>query len=223
MLSETQSIFTQALDLGNKADQTNPNSSLGKEDFLNLLVTQMQYQDPLDPMKNEQFVAQMAQFSQLEQMINLNDTAEAIRLLDTSINNSQAVNLIGKNITVQGSAFEISEGTATDFSYSLGDDASEVEISIFDESGAIVRTVTEFEKSSGNHNFQFDGNDDYGDLLPDGNYRFSVSAVNAEGDPIPANTYSSLLVDGITFDNGTLYLSAAGSHFRLSDIVEVKQ
>jgi flagellar basal-body rod modification protein FlgD len=204
MLDPTQALFTQAAGLGDAATDKNPNASLGKGDFLNLLVTQMQYQDPLDPMKNEQFVAQMAQFSQLEQMINLNDTATSIKMLETSINNSQAVNLIGKNIIVQGNAFELHNGEATDVTYALEDDAASVEISVYDDAGTLVRTITRDDTDAGSHKWAFDG-------------------MNKEGDAVPASTYSSVRVDGLAFDNGTLYLQAAGGRFRLSDIVEVSE
>lgn len=223
MLDVTQALFSEPTDANSIEGTSSPNTSLGKDDFLQLLVTQMQYQDPLDPLKNEQFVAQMAQFSELEQMMNLNETADAIRMLETSINNSQAVNLIGKDITVQGNSFEIIEGEPTAVNYTLEDDANRIEISVFDQGGQIVRSMALDGRKAGNHSWDFDGKDDLGNALADGPYSFTVKAFNENGDPVNAATYSNVRVDGLSFDNGILYLMAAGGQFRLSDIVEVRQ
>jgi len=105
------SLFTQT------ADQIdNPNAAMGKMDFLEMLITKLKYQDPTNPMKDESFVADMAQFSSLEQMTNLNDTfAKQISNLNTNIvslmlmqNTSQAASILGKNVVI-----EASSGTVT--------------------------------------------------------------------------------------------------------------
>jgi flagellar basal-body rod modification protein FlgD len=89
----TESNGTYTVDISESSQQTErtTGSELGKEDFLLLLVTQMQYQDPLDPADNTEYVAQLAQFSELEQMTNLNTTA----------NNNSAYTLVGKDVLVQ--------------------------------------------------------------------------------------------------------------------------
>ena len=77
---------------------------LGKDDFLNLLVAQLQHQDPLNPAESTEFTAQLAQFSSLEQLSNINDNLKNMELFQTSVTNSQAVSYIGKEITAKGNA-----------------------------------------------------------------------------------------------------------------------
>lgn len=196
--------------------------SLGKDSFLQLLVTQMQYQDPLDPMKNEDFVAQMAQFSSLEQLMNLNDTMGQIALLDSSINNSQAVNLIGKTITVLGSSLNVTGGAVSGASYTLADEASDVTVSVYDENGTLVRSFTAPGKTAGNHDLTFDGKDDDGNVLADGTYTFSISAKNSDGDALDVASFSTIKVDGLTFEDGIAYLLCGNSRYKMSDIYEVR-
>ena len=76
-------------------------SSLGKEDFLKLLVAQLAHQDPLSPMENQEFVAQLAQFSSLEQMTNVNSNLQLLQVAQASMTNSQIASLIGKNVEVR--------------------------------------------------------------------------------------------------------------------------
>jgi flagellar basal-body rod modification protein FlgD len=196
---------------------------LGKNDFLNLLVTQMQYQDPLEPMKNEEFVAQLAQFSSLEQLTNLNTTMNQNNLLEQSINNSQAVNLIGKNITVMGSSISIEGGEASSINYELAEEAATVSISIYDDDGVLVKSVDLNSQSAGKHDFEFDGKDRDGNDLPDGNYTFTIDAKDIEGEEIETLSYANVHVDAITFDSGFVYLLAGNSKFLMSDVVEVRE
>ncbi len=99
------------------ADQIdNPNAAMGKLDFLKMLITKLKYQDPTNPMKDESFVADMAQFSSLEQMANLNETfAQQISNLNRNIislmlmqNTSQAASILGKNVLIETSAGSVS-------------------------------------------------------------------------------------------------------------------
>lgn len=96
---------------------TSSNDALGKEEFLQLLTTQMQYQDPLDPQDNSEYVAQLAQFSALEQMTNLNDTATTLSdttsTISTSLLVAQASGLIGKEVTWTDSSDAVQTGKVT--------------------------------------------------------------------------------------------------------------
>ena len=115
--------------------------TLGKDSFMQLLVTQLQYQDPLNPMDNTEFTAQLAQFSQLEAMENMNETMEAMAVLQSSLNNIQALSFIGKTVNATGNTIEYG-GSAVDLGYSLDDDATTVRVSIYNEDGTKVRTLS---------------------------------------------------------------------------------
>ena len=199
--------------------ESEPAESMGKMDFLNLLVVQMQNQDPMEPMKNEQFLAQLAQFSSLEQMVNMNETLTGLSLLQASINNSQAVNLIGKSITVLGNSIRIEAG---DTSFSLAGEAESVTVTVKDGNGATVRTVELGPRGAGNHDFAFDGRDAEGNALEDGDYTFEVTAVDADGESFSVSTFTDVVVEGISFSDGLVYLIAGGGRYLLSDIAEVR-
>ncbi|CAD7772874.1 hypothetical protein BLFGPEAP_00852 [Candidatus Methanoperedenaceae archaeon GB50] len=91
-------------------NSTGAYSRLGKEEFLKLFMAQMQYQNPLEPLKGTEFTAQLAQFSQLEQMWNINENLKNNQLFLNSLNNAQAVNFIGKNIKAVGNSVYLKEG-----------------------------------------------------------------------------------------------------------------
>ena len=201
--------------------ESGPAENMGKMDFLNLLVVQMQNQDPLEPMKNEQFLAQLAQFSSLEQMVNMNETLTNLSLLQSSINNSQAVNLIGKSITVLGDSLRIEGGSASHGSFSLAGEAESVTVTVKDGNGAAVRTVELGSMGTGNHDFAFDGCDAEGNALADGDYTFEVTAVDADGNALSVSTFADVVVEGISFSDGLVYLIAGSGRYLLSDIAEV--
>ena len=85
-------------------------SSLGKDDFLQILVAQLQAQDPLAPMEGQEFASQLAQFSSLEQLTNVNDNLEASQAFDVAMSNNSAIALIGKNVDAPGNAVDLKSG-----------------------------------------------------------------------------------------------------------------
>ena len=123
---------------------------MDKDAFLNLLVTQLQNQDPLNPTDSVEFTAQLAQFSSLEQLSNVNDNLEQLQNYQASINNSQAVSLIGKDITAKGNALQLKDGGPAGCNFSLDGSAAIVTISLYDSTGEFVmileRTPNQYEK-----------------------------------------------------------------------------
>jgi flagellar basal-body rod modification protein FlgD len=197
-------------------------SAMGKEEFLQLLVVQIQNQDPLEPMKNEAFVAQMAQFSSLEQLMNMNETMSQVKMLESSINNSQSIGLIGKNVSVMGNTIQMREGAASEMHYILEEDAHTLELNIFDDKGVLQRTMTLGNQNAGRHDFSFDGLNDFGEGLANGEYTFSIDAKDIGDNSIVVGSMSDIRVDGIVLNEGIVYLLAGNSRFRMSDIVEVR-
>jgi flagellar basal-body rod modification protein FlgD len=199
-----------------------PTKSLGQNEFLQLLVMQLQNQDPMEPVKNEDFIAQLATFSSLEQLTQINSSLTDLGLLQSSINNSQAVNLIGKQITVLGDTIQLSGGQAGRSSFVLDDSAQKVTVTISDANGTAVRTIELGAREAGQQEVVWDGLDDAGNALGDGEYTFSVSAEDEEGAEVTSTTFSDVLVQGITFQDGYVYLVAGGQRYLLSDVAEVR-
>ena len=129
-------------DSNSLTSQAYGNSAMGKDEFLNLLVTQLKYQNPLEPMDDTQFVAQLAQFSSLEKLTDINTTLQSSTQLDyvlsQTIANTMATTLIGKEVIAEGKDIIHSYDQSDSLSFKLGGDASETEIKIYNDSGALV-------------------------------------------------------------------------------------
>lgn len=194
---------------------------LGKDDFLSLLVTQLRHQDPLSPMDNGEFVAQLAQFSALEQMQNLNDNVNAQGTLIQSLNNSVVAALVGREVAISGNQIPLpAEGEVT-LGFDLAADAHAVEIAVYDAGGEQVDALTLSEVAAGSQRIVWDGVDADGERLPAGSYTFEVTATDAAGNAVA--TRSSLIgrVDSIAFDNGVAYFSVFGMRVPLAALREV--
>jgi len=139
--------------------------------FLTLLIAQLQNQDPLSPMDNAQITQQMAQISTVQGISTLNDTMTQL----LAIQGSQAAQFIGRGVTLSGSDLQLSAGAANG-SALLDGNANDVKVEIFGAGGLPVRTINLGARSAGLLQFQWDGNNDAGALMPDGNYAYRVSA-----------------------------------------------
>jgi len=204
-----------------------PGGALGKEDFLKMLTAQLQYQNPLDPMNDQEFVAQMAQFSSLEQLENMNTTltqnAQYNMLLSQTINNTMATSLIGRTVTADTNAVGISGGGGTSVTFNAASFALNGTITISDSNGNVVRTLTVNNLPAGNNSVKWDGKDDKGNQVPDGSYTYSVSLTDTSGASVTASTFTTGTVAGVKYISGQAYLLIDGAYIPLSDIREIKQ
>ena len=198
-------------------------SALGKDDFLNLLVAQLQNQDPLSPLDSTAFTSQLAQFSSLEQLSNVNENLEYLQMYQASINNAQAVSFIGKNIDALGSSIQLESGENQDIHFELSQDSSSVVINIYDGAGSLVKYIENGPLGEGKQSVEWDGTDNGGNALPEGIYKFEVMAVDANGDKVQTATYISDRVTGVTFKNGVTYLLAGGMKIPIGDVIEVSE
>jgi flagellar basal-body rod modification protein FlgD len=178
--------------------------TLGENDFLKLLTAQMQAQDPLNPMDSANFAAQLAQFSSVEQLTNINTKLTNMAASQASLQNTMASDLIGKKVTVTGNKATLN-GQAV-MPYTLPSDASTVAVSVYDATGALVKTAVLGQKSAGNNSYTWDGKDQNGNTLPAGQYTFAVNAVGSSGQAITATTLTSGIVTGISFNNNVTSL-----------------
>lgn len=195
--------------------------AMGQSEFLKLLVTQMKNQDPTNPMDNQQLTAQMAQFSSLEQLMNINSGLTNLLSASNSTTSAQALSLIGKEVTVQGHNTYVTGGKAGSISMALPDNASAVKITVEDQNGNVVRTITSGAMPSGSQGVQWDGKSDTGATLPDGVYSYSVEAKDSSGKNMDVTTYAKGIATTISFDKGVAYVHIGDLKFMLSEIVEV--
>jgi flagellar basal-body rod modification protein FlgD len=204
------------------AERSTPQTPvMGKDDFLHLLVTQLQNQDPLNPTDHTEFTAQLAQFSSLEQLNNVNDNLEELQNFQASTNNSQTVSLLGKEITTNGNFLQLVEGEPIGCDFSLDKDADLVVVNIYDSTDEFV---TKFEKNnlpSGRQTLDWDGIDKYGNPAKDGNYTFKIQAVDANRQTIEVTTFFTGTVDKVTFENNTSFLISGDQKIALGDVIQV--
>ena len=203
-----------------------PTSILGKDDFLKLLTMQLKNQDPLNPMDGTQFASQLAQFSSVEQLSNINATLQqsidSNYLLSQSISNGLAATFVGKDVRATGDTFHFDGTNPAKMGYSLPSDADTVTVKIYNSSGNLVKTITNTGKVSGNNSFTWDGADEHGNMNP-GTYKFTVEAKDANGGTITASSYVEGKVSGVRFKaDGTVFI-VDGAEVKLADILEIME
>ncbi len=197
--------------------------TLGKDDFLKLLVTQLQNQDPMNPTDSTAFVAQLAQFSSLEQLSNVNDNLKVVQLFDQSINNAQAVNFVGKTVKASGSMFELGSGETHEIQYQLGEDADAVYVSIYNSSGELVKKIEMDQMTAGSQSVVWDGKDENGGAAPAGSYSFSLQAKNKDGEIMESAAFIEEIITGVSYHSGNTYLLAKGIEIPYAAIIEVSE
>jgi flagellar basal-body rod modification protein FlgD len=201
--------------------QTARSQTLGKEDFMRLLLKQLSYQDPLNPMDSMQFTTQLTQFSSLEELDNINNTLNDVLSFQHSMQNASIANLIGKSVSVTGNTAYLN-GTAK-IGYSLSEDASSVSISIYDGAGNVVATKEAGPQSGGENSYIWDGTDSAGNQMPEGTYTFEVQAKDSTGKSVDSLTSSSGTVTAVVFEDGNTYLTLNGGRsVHLSDIESIQ-
>lgn len=207
-------------DMVSETQQTTvDNGTMSKDDFLLLLVTQLKYQNPLEPVSNTEMAAQLAQYSQLEALNNMHETMQNQLLLDQSLNNSFMTSLIGKDVQAYGNATTY-EGEDVKLSYYLGGNG-DVTVKIYDEDGQLVQTIEQGNQRYGDRDVVWDGTDQYGDTVPEGRYTFEVEATDNLGNPIQTETYIIGLVEGITYEHGSPYLLIHGQSVNLGNVISI--
>ena len=200
-------------------------TSMGKEDFLKLMLAQLQNQDPLSPMEGTEFASQLAQFTSLEQLMNLNDSMDtsinANYYLSQSINNTLAATLIGKEVKLSGNSFQNNGQETTTLGYNLSNSASSVTVKIYNDSGVLVKTIENAPKNSGDNKLIWNFTDNEGNSVPQGRYTFKVEPKDAESNLMSYSSYVLGKIDGVKFtENGTM-LVVNGAQYNLSDIMEI--
>jgi flagellar basal-body rod modification protein FlgD len=195
-----------------------------KETFLTLLVAQLQHQDPLAPQDNTQFTAQLAQFTSLEQLQNMNTNLSALMSAQTITNNLQAATLLGKEVQAQNDKVQVQkQGGATPFHYSLVTDSAKVQIDVLDQSGNTVRTIQAGAQKAGSQNLAWNGKDTQGKALPEGAYHFKVTAQDKAGKPVAVDASLKGTVDEVAYDGKQPYLVVGGNRVDLTALTDVKQ
>jgi flagellar basal-body rod modification protein FlgD len=199
------------------AAATQKSNTLGKDDFMKMLIAQLQNQDPLNPMDGKDFAAQLAQFSSLEQLANLNTTMSSLPTYLQSFSNAQMVGLIGNDAMAKGNTINVS-GSTTNVVFSLPSAIQSGTIKIYDQNGLQIGTMSVGSQKAGINTVIWDTS-----TIAKGNYTFDVNGVDANGKAITADALISGRVTGTSFKDSTAYLTINGQKVAFSDVVAINK
>lgn len=178
---------------------------LNKDDFLQLFITQLKNQDPLDPQDSSEFVTQLAQLTQVEQSYNTNTNLQSLIDAVNSASSLSSTSYIGKTVISDGNSL-YSSGTGSEVAFNLSAATTGTVVTISDASGSVVRNISMTANPSGDNYVKWDGTGNDGSVLPSGVYTFSVSGTAADGSSVTGTTYTTGVVDSINFESGTAVL-----------------
>ncbi|WP_447973785.1 flagellar hook assembly protein FlgD [Nitrospira sp. Kam-Ns4a] len=194
--------------------------SLGQDVFLKLLVTQLQYQNPLQPVNNETFIGQLAQFSQLEQMTQLVTLMEQSRATQQTQEWASLVALLGRQVQLGGPIIQHGTGPTTMF-YTLAEEAERVQVTLLDAAGRPVRTIQAGAQPAGAHQLSWDGLDQAGHAAPAGSYHLAISAYSATGQTVAVSPMMQARVTGMIMVTGRPQLLVGGLTVDPTDVQAV--
>ena len=194
--------------------------ALGRDDFLKLFLAQLNNQDPLNPMDGTEFSAQLAQFSSLEQLFNVNENLESMKTLQDNSSRFQALELIGKDIEAEGDTLSLVNGTPATASFTL-EEAADCTALINDADGYPVREIPLGSLEKGEQSFEWDGRDWEGNPMNDGVYSFEITALSQTGVSIAVETKVRGTVSRVNFEGDQPVLYIGEMPIYMSQVIDV--
>lgn len=213
----------QALAPPPAAAEKAPNTKLGKDEFVKLLVTQLSNQDPTKPLDSQEFVAQLAQFSALEQHQGTNERLDSLLLAQASASQTSATTFVGKQILYKADRISLTGTDPVAVTGKLLAPAETLNVTIVNAQGRAVRSMKLGAHTAGAFSETWDGRDDAGNTLPAGDYHARITATDAQQKSVGVEMRSAGLVSGVVFENGYPELVVGGARIKMSDIVELRQ
>lgn len=204
---------------GNGTSTTNsPTLADNFQSFLQLLTTQLQNQNPLDPLDTNQFTQQLVQFAQVEQQLKSNDQLAALLSVQQSMQTTQALGYVGHIVAIEGKTTTLANGSAG-WSFNATK-PSTATINIQNAAGSTVYTGT-FSLQAGTQNFLWDGKDNNGNTMPDGEYTMSITAQDASGQTVAVSTEIQGVVDSVDVSKSPPVLNVGGKDYTIDKIKRV--
>lgn len=204
-----------------KKMRTAGNDKLDKDAFFKLMIAQMKNQDPTNPLKSHEMAAQLANFSGLEQMQNMNTTLTEMKMAQKPQENYQALNLIGKAVAGDSSKLTRSSGDREhEFKFDLPMDATEANIKVFNADGEVVRTYDMKALKKGENKITWNGQDERGQKLNPGEYRFAIEAKAGEK-KMAVKTDFDGVITGINYTNEGPVLLVGNQTIKMRDVRKI--
>lgn len=195
------------------------NNAMDKDAFFKLMMAQLKHQDPTNPLKNHEMAAQLAQFSSLEQMSNINTTLKEMKAGNKPIEQFQALNLIGKQVAGDSAKIVRSEvDKEHEFAFKLPQDVKTADVKVLNSKGVVVREYKFNELKTGANSVRWNGETADGKKAPAGDYVFQIEAVGSNGQKVNVKTDFEGIVSGMSFSNEGPVLQVGKQTLRLKDI-----
>lgn len=191
--------------------------SMGKEDFLLLLVAQLKNQDPMNPEDATEFTSQLAQFSSLEQLENANTSLKGLDAMSSEMERMSALGLIGQDVVAQTDQFHFS-GESVQLGYRLDTPAEDVKLYVLSQTGSTLATISAHETDPGEYFMAWDGRSDLGMPLESGDYSLVIKAVDGEDKIIQAESLIKGRVEAVDMSGFTTQLETNSGVFAMSKI-----
>jgi flagellar basal-body rod modification protein FlgD len=186
--------------------------------FLKLLTTQLQHQDPLSPLDPNQFTQELVQFSSVEQQIQMNTGLNTLISLQQNAQTTSALGFLGRTVVINGTVAELANGTAT-WNYSVNK-PSTASINVSDSTGKIVYSTTQAIQP-GQQTFTWNGQTTTGNQLTNGSYTISITAADANGQSVAVATQTQGTVSGVDVSKSPPQLTVDGQSYPLSQILQI--
>jgi flagellar basal-body rod modification protein FlgD len=198
------------------------NDKLDKDAFMKLMIAQMKNQDPTNPMQNHELAAQLAQFSSVEQLQNVNTTLEDMRKGQKPTESFQALNFIGKSVAGDSAKLVRAKGDKShDFSFNLPMAAKEAVIKVLNQNGEVVRKVDLKDLKAGANNWVWNGLNEQAQAQPMGEYRFVVEALSSEDKKLAVKTDFEGLITGVNYTPEGPVLLVGNQSVKLKDVKKI--
>lgn len=197
-------------------------TTMDQDAFLTILVAQLTNQDPMNPMEDKEMTSQLAEFSSLEQLTNINTNIKAMGADDEYQQMLAATSFIGKSVKAQGYNLSKEGDAVSTLHYGLGETVNNLRMNIYDQSGDMVSSIDLGSKQAGSYQYTWDGRDANGKELPDGSYSVAMVAEDVNGEPVLVQTEVAGEVTGVVSENGEYYLRLADGRFvNFANVIEV--
>lgn len=191
--------------------------------FLQLLTTQLQNQDPLDPLDTNQFTQQLVEFASVEQQVNMNTNLQTLISLQQTTEATSALQFLGSTVNATGNTATLSNATGSPATWSLNAAApATANITITNSSGQTAFTGTTT-LNAGTQTFSWSGQGNSSVIWPDGNYTMTISATGANGQPVTVSTQVQGVVTGVNLSQNPPLLTVGGQNIALSQIQSISR
>jgi flagellar basal-body rod modification protein FlgD len=189
--------------------------------FLQLLTTQLQNQDPLNPLDTSQFTQQLVEFSSVEQQINMNTNLQTLISLQQTSEATSAMQLLGANVTVNSNTSSLSNATGTPATWSLNSPSPATgTVTITSSTGQTAYTGT-ISLNGGNQNYTWNGQGTNGVPWPDGNYTIAVNATGANGQAVTVSTQVQGVISSVNVSQNPPQITVAGQSYPITAIQSI--